>query len=96
MSAIHGDPKQHGVTFGDVVVTVDLCLGDCVIRAPQPGPVLPVEKRARFHSLDEMRGAYAVQQGIHQKDPNNTTARDMAKALKFAGLAIKNHQKGSK
>lgn len=96
MSDIHGNPDAHGVEFGDVVVTVDLDRFDCVIRAPQPGPVMPVKKSARFHSLDELRGAYVEQARRFEEDPKNTTARDMAQAIKFAGLKLKNHQEGKK
>ncbi|WP_099244819.1 hypothetical protein [Pelagimonas phthalicica] len=88
MSA-HADPATHGTVFGEAVVTVDLTLGDCVIRAPRPGPILPVQRRVRFHSVEEIQAAYQVQIGLAQTDP---VAGDIARALKFAVQQLQSHQ----
>ena len=91
MSAIHHNPEANGTRFGDVIVTVDPALGDCVVHAPRPGPVLPVMRSARYHSLDEIREAYRVQIGLAATDP---VAKDIAAALKFAGQTLKARQEG--
>jgi hypothetical protein len=85
-SGVHSDPETHGVQFGRVTVTVDRALGDCVIRAPRPDRADSV---TRFHSLDEMRAAYATHM---RAAPTNPIAADYARALKFAGLQIKSQQ----
>lgn len=83
---VHSDPDTHGVQFGGVTVTVDLALGDCVLRAKLPnGP----EKATRFHSLDEMRAAYVTHK---RAELSNPLAADYARALKFAGQQIKSQQ----
>ncbi len=91
MSNIHADPATNGTQFGDVTVTVNLSAGDCVVHAPRPGPVMPVMRSTRFHSLDEIQGAYQVQIGLAATDP---VARDIARALKFAGQQLNAHQEG--
>lgn len=91
MSSPHADPATNGTRFGNVTVTVDLALGDCVIHAPRPGPVMPVMRSARFHSLDEIQGAHAAQIGLAATDP---VAADIAHALKFAAGQINVHQEG--
>lgn len=93
MTSPHLDPDTHGTTFGVATVTVDLDAGDCVVRAPRPGRVLPVMRRVRFNSLDEIRGAYQVQIGRARTDP---VARDVAAALKFAGQKLKDSQRKGK
>ncbi|WP_299084160.1 hypothetical protein [uncultured Ruegeria sp.] len=90
MSNIHADPATNGTTFGKATVTVDQIAGDCVVHAPRPGPVMPVMRSTRFHSLDEIHGAYQVQSGLATTDP---IAADVARALKFAGQQLKAHQK---
>ena len=79
------DPARHGTRFGEVVVTIDQDAGDAVIRAPQPGRYITTTRRAHFHSLDEIEGAYAVQLGLSATDP---VAADIARALKFAGQQL--------
>lgn len=91
MSSPHTDPASNGTQFGDVTVTVDLIAGDCVIHAPRPGPVFPIMRSTRFHSLDEIQGAYQVQIGLAATDP---VARDIARALKFAGQQLNARQGG--
>jgi hypothetical protein len=93
MSNIHADPAINGTTFGEVTVTVDLSAGDCVIRAPRPGLIMPVMRTARFHSLDEIQGAYQVQYCLAATDP---VAADIARALKFAAQQLKAKQEGHK
>jgi hypothetical protein len=97
MSLQHANPEKHGVTFGVVVVTVDLELGDCMVRAPQRGPIGPVPRRMRLNSLDEIRGAYRVQKGLARRSPKqNPHAADIARALEHAGQRLKAHQKGKR
>jgi hypothetical protein len=93
MSDIHAHPEANGTKFGEVTVTVDPECGDCVIIAPRPGPIAPVMRRTRFHSLYEIQGAYQVQFGLAATDP---TARDVARALKFAAQQIHTHQEARK
>lgn len=85
MSDIHSRPDLHGTRFGEVVVTVDAEKGDCVIRAPRPGAIAPVERQMRLHSLEEISGAYQVQRGLAATDP---IAGDIARALKFAAQIL--------
>ncbi|WP_171178637.1 hypothetical protein [Ruegeria sp. HKCCD8929] len=92
MTSPHCDPLANGRVFGQVTVTVDLDAGDCVVRAPRQGVVAMVPRSTRFHSLDEIRGAYQVQIGRAATDP---VAKDIAAALKFAGQQIKAHQEGT-
>ncbi|ABF64047.1 hypothetical protein TM1040_1314 [Ruegeria sp. TM1040] len=90
----HADPDTHGHRFGAVVVTVDLALGDCVIRAPQPskGPLQTIDRQTRFNSLDEIREAYRTQNWLSRKPQQHPHAGDMASALKFAGQRLKAEQ----
>ena len=81
----HSDPQANGTRFGEVIVTVDREAGDCEVRAPQPGKIGRVEKTMRLHSLEEIQRAYEVQLGLSASDP---IARDIAKALKFAGQQL--------
>lgn len=94
MSSPHLDPETHGTKFGKITVTVDLARGDCVIIAPGKGLVgqeVPASKR--FNSLDEIRGAYSIQLQLAETAPGkHPNAGDMAKALKFAGHQLRNHQ----
>lgn len=93
MKSPHLDPATHGIRFGEVVVTVDLELGDAVVRAPRPGTFGQGTDRRRFNSLDEIRGAYAVQISRPATDP---LAADIARALKFAGQQIRSAQGGNR
>lgn len=98
MSSPHENPKLHGTRFGEVVVTVNLALGDCQITAPQRAGITNAPRTIRLHSLDEIRGAYSAQHGLARaaaaKHPH---AADIARALKFAGEQIKAQQgKGRK
>ena len=89
----HSDPETHGVQFGRVVVTVDAALGDCIVIAPQPGPICTSPKRMRLNSLDEIRGAYAAQAQLARRAPKeNPHAADIARALKLAGQKLKANQ----
>lgn len=92
MSEIHHHPEIHGVRFGDVVVTVDRGLGDCVLRVPVPGPVGRVERTLRFHGSEEIDGAVAVQA---VRADRNAIARNMLAALKFAGARLSGKDGGS-
>ena len=89
MSSPHSDPAANGTRFGQVVLTVDLALGDAVIRAPQPGPCGPIPRKVRFNSLDEIEGAYVTQAARASIDP---VAEDIARALKFAADQIRQAQ----
>lgn len=92
MTSPHSDPATNGQRFGQVVVTVDLVAGDCQVIAPRPGPVMPVPRKIRLHSLEEIRGAYRAQLGLAATDP---VAKNIADALKFAGQQLKAQQMGS-
>lgn len=90
MSRIHSNPDAHGVTFGKATVTVDLEAMDCMIRAPRPSRgsmVGDVPQARRFHSLEEMRGAYATQMVLAGR--GDEVAADIARALKFAAEQLK-------
>ncbi len=93
MSAVHNDPASNGTAFGRVTVTVDLSAGDCVIHSHRPGPCRDVPYRKRFHSVDEIHGAYQVQFGLGATDP---VAAEVARALKFAATQLEAHRKRSK
>lgn len=90
MSSPHLDPATHGTRFGKALVTVDLDACDCIVTVDAPGYGL---KRPRFHSLEEIQGAYQVQYGLAATNP---IAADIARALKFAGQQLRNHQKGNR
>ncbi|PCJ04123.1 MAG: hypothetical protein COB16_19490 [Rhodobacteraceae bacterium] len=60
MTSPHTDPDRHGVSFGAVVVTVDVNLGDCIISAPQPGLICTTRRKKRFNSTDEIEGAFTT------------------------------------
>lgn len=97
MSQQHANPEKHGITFGEVVVTVDVELGDCMVRAPQRGPIGPVARSMRLNTLDEIRGAYQIQSGLARRSPRqNPHAADIARALVHAGQRLKAHQKGKR
>lgn len=97
MSLQHANPEEHGTTFGEVVVTVDVELGDCMVRAPQRGPIGPVPRSMRLNSLDEIRGAYQIQSGLARRSPRqNPHAADIARALVHAGQRLKAHQRGKR
>jgi len=89
VSSPHLNPEKNGHRFGDVVVTIDLELGDCILHTFSMGPVSPVPRQVRLMSLDEVQGAYMVQRGLVATDP---FAQSNVAALKFAGLQLKNHQ----
>ncbi|PCJ05938.1 MAG: hypothetical protein COB16_14350 [Rhodobacteraceae bacterium] len=94
MTSPHTDPDRHGVSFGAVVVTVDVDLGDCIISAPQPGLICTTRRKKRFNSTDEIEGAYGIQLRLsRQKPKDHPHAKDIAVALKFAGQKIKAHNK---
>ncbi|MFV1591279.1 hypothetical protein VWZ88_01765 [Phaeobacter sp. JH20_36] len=85
----HSDPETHGVQFGRVVVTVDAAMGDCIVIAPQPGPICTSPKRMRLNSLDEIRGAYRTQSRLAARVPDqHPHAKDIASALEFAGKTL--------
>ncbi|MEO3480752.1 hypothetical protein AAFO90_24285 [Phaeobacter sp. CAU 1743] len=89
--SVHADPDTHGHRFGAVVVTVDIALGDCVIRAPQPckGPAKTTVRKARFNSIDEIREGWRTQNWLSRKPHEHPHAGDTARALKFAGQRLK-------
>lgn len=94
MNSPRVDPAANGGTrFGEVLVTVNLSAGHCVVHAPRPGPFMPVMRARRFHSLEEIQGAYQVQCRMAATDP---VAADIARALKFAGQQLKAKQEGRK
>ncbi len=90
MSRVHADLARNGQVFGDVTVTVDPVVGDCVVHVPHPGPGAPVMRSLRFHDLDELRGAWQVQDRLAATDP---VAGDIARALHFAGQRIRAHHR---
>lgn len=97
MSLQHTNPEKHGITFGEVVVTVDLELGDCMVRAPQRGPIGAVPRSMRLNTLDEIQGAYQVQSSLARRAPaENPYAADIARALKHAGQRLKAEQEGKR
>lgn len=81
--SIHNDPYANGQRFGVVTVTIDPVAFDCMLHFDVNGRRL---KKPRFHSLEEIRGAYAAQRGLAA---TSDIARDMAAALKFAGEQLK-------
>jgi len=93
MTSPHADPDRHGTKFGDVVVTVDRELGDCVVRTTRTGPTGQIPIAKRFHSIEEIEGAYRA-----QMFNANSGETDVARALKFAGQALnpKHEHKGRK
>lgn len=93
MTSPHADPERHGVKFGDVTVTVDLELGDCVVIAPRPARFGPVPRRTRFLTVEEVEGAYQAQAAQGSNDP---VASDMARALKFAAQRLRSDKGGRK
>lgn len=90
MTSPHDSPSSNGSVFGVATVTVDLEAGDCVIRADANGYRA---RQLRLHGLDEVQGAYQVQNGLAAISP---VAKDIASALKFAGQQLKNHQEEKK
>lgn len=97
MSSPHLDPDAHGARFGQVTVTVDLDLGDCVITAPVKAPVGTMPCRKRFNSLDEVQGALGIQLQLAQRPSHkNSNARDLARALEFAGKQLKAQQEAKR
>ena len=70
-------------------MTVDLALGDCVVIAPRRAGVVEALRSVRFHSLDEIMGAYQAQASRAALD---RVSQDYASALKFAAEQIKKHQ----
>lgn len=89
LTNVHADPAKYGTKFGKAVVTVDLDLGDCVVRAPRPGLVHPVIRPMRLHSLQEIEATYLSQMGNAAVDP---IANDIADALKFAAQQIRDKE----
>lgn len=93
MSLQHANPNKHGTQFGQVVVTVDLAMGDCMVRAPQRVGVVTALRKIRFNSLDEIQGAYQAQLMLAQRHPeDHHHAADIARALKHAGQRLKAQQ----
>lgn len=93
MSLQHANPDLHGTRFGEVVVTIDHELGDCMVRAPQRGPICSVPRKIRLNSLDEIQGAYQTQLMFAQRNPEkHPHAADIARALKHAGQRLKAQQ----
>ncbi|MEX5600723.1 hypothetical protein [Pseudophaeobacter sp. C1-32P7] len=93
MSRFHSNPDAHGMQFGKAIVTVDLDLMDCMIRAPRPAKgsmIGDIVQSRRFHSLDEIEGARAQQLRLHAD--GDEVAGDIARALKFAAGQISSKQ----
>lgn len=91
MTSPHSDPERFGVAFGQVVVTVDESRRDCVVIAPQPTRIAAAPRKMRLHSLDEIRGAWAIQNKLGKA--GNQVAADVAKALEFAGKKLNPQQR---
>jgi hypothetical protein len=91
MTSPHSDPERYGVRFGDVVVTVDESRRDCVVIAPQPTRIADAPRKMRLHSIEEIRGAWAIQNKLG-KDGNQVAA-DIANALRFAGEKLTPQQR---
>lgn len=87
MSRIHADPATNGVRFGDVIVTVDPDCADCVLHQVRPGTRDEILRRARFHSIEEIDGARAIQANIARARVDQL-ADSMASALAFAGKQL--------
>ncbi len=93
MSSPHSNPDKYGIRFGAVVVTVDHALGDCVVIAPQRAGVSTAPRKMRLNSLDEIRGAWGIQDGLARRaSSKHPHAADIARALKFADELIKDQQ----
>lgn len=93
MSTQHANPDEHGTRFGEVVVAVNLSLGDCLVTAPQRMGITTAPRTIRLHSLDEIQGAYQAQLMLAQRAPkDHPHAADIARALKFAGQRLNAHQ----
>lgn len=90
MTSPHDSPSSNGHVFGVTTVTVDLVADDCVIRVDADGYRA---RQLRLHGLDEIQGAYQVQNGLAA---TSSVAKDIARALKFAGQQLKNHQEEKK
>lgn len=90
MTSPHLDHDTTAQEFGEVRLTVDLEAGDCVITAPQHGPVFKRPVTKRLNSLDEIQLAYQNQL------PLGREGRDICRALKFAATLIHNHQRDSR
>ena len=95
MSVQNPNPGQQGTRFGEVVVNVNLALGDCVVTAPQRMGITTAPRKIRLHSLDEIQGAYQAQLMLAQRShKDHPHAADIARALKHAGQRIKTQQEG--
>lgn len=83
MSKIHTAPEVHGVAFGNVVVTIDISLRDCVLHVSPPSDVGFSKRQVRLHSVDQVQASLQVQISNPKKsDPS------MVQALKFAALQL--------
>lgn len=85
VSAVHADPDRHGVRFGQVTVTVDVALGDCVLHVLDRSATTPVPRRVRLHSIEEMQGY--VNALAHRSTAGSTEA-DLSRAAAFAAAQI--------
>ena len=85
MSASEEAWKAGMQRFGDALVALDGA-GGCIVRVDD---LTHQNRRMHLHSLDEIAGAYQMQQGMASTDP---IAADIARALKFAGQQIKSQE----
>ncbi len=90
MTSVHSNLEANGQRFGQVLITVDPAAGDCVFKSTAP---FKSNRRVHLHSLDEIRAAYQTHRGL---SVTNELSGDIARALKFAGQLIKQHQEGKK
>lgn len=60
MSNIYVDLVINGIIFGEVIVIVDLVVGDCVVMVLCSGLVMLVMCIMWFYSFDEIQGVYQV------------------------------------
>jgi hypothetical protein len=87
MISPHLSPERNGVTFGDVIVTIDKDCGDCVVHTTRKGPPGPVPISKRFHSIEEIEAAYRAQ--THR----GSSGEDLARAFKFAAQSLASGRK---
>jgi hypothetical protein len=81
--------RKPEAVFGRVKVLVNLTDGHCAVTAPRTGNMQHATRTMRLHSLDEIRGAYAIQ---YRLSAQCAVAADIARALRFAGEQLKSHQ----
>lgn len=83
MTAMPTTPNKRTEVHGQVTVTVNLELRDCVLQVDANGQRM---KTFRFHSVEQIETAYAK----HASGSSTSTIlRDLMTALKFAASEIR-------